>query len=70
VPALLFSTASPASIGDVQAAYNQRSERFRAELYVTHQTRPLLTTQPQPHPPPATPPLATATTTIGSTECD
>jgi hypothetical protein len=42
----LFSQANPASIEDIQAAYDQLAQRFRAELYVTHQTRPLLTAQP------------------------
>jgi hypothetical protein len=39
-------TATPAATGDIQAAYDQLAEQFRADLYVTHQTRPLLTTQP------------------------
>ncbi|HUY47082.1 MAG TPA: hypothetical protein VMV92_15340 [Streptosporangiaceae bacterium] len=42
----LFSTVNPASIDDIQAAYNQLARRFRAELYVTHQAQPLLPTQP------------------------
>ncbi|HUL25169.1 MAG TPA: hypothetical protein VLW44_05295 [Streptosporangiaceae bacterium] len=42
----LFSPDNPASIEDIQAAYDQLAQRFRAELYVTHQTRPLLATQP------------------------
>jgi hypothetical protein len=40
----LFSTDSTASLDDIQAAYDQLAQRFRAELYVTHQTRPLLAT--------------------------
>jgi hypothetical protein len=44
--AVLFSTASTASLDDIQAAYDQLAERFRADLYVTRQTQPLLTTQP------------------------
>jgi hypothetical protein len=44
--ASLFTTATPATTGDIQAAYDQLAEQFRAELYVTHQTKPLLTTQP------------------------
>ncbi len=42
----LFSAASPASIDDIQAAYDQLTQRFRADLYVTHQAQPLLPTQP------------------------
>jgi hypothetical protein len=44
--AALFSTGDPASIDDIQAACDQLTERFRAELYVTHQAQPLLPTQP------------------------
>jgi hypothetical protein len=44
--ASLFSPGDPASIDDIQAAYDQLSERFRADLYVTHQAQPLLPTQP------------------------
>jgi hypothetical protein len=40
--ASLFSSADPASFDDIQAAYDQLAERFRADLYVTHQARPLL----------------------------
>ena len=39
----LFSSANPASIEDIQAAYDALAERFRADLYVTSQNRPLLT---------------------------
>jgi len=42
----LFTPGDPASIDDIQAAYDQLAERFRADLYVTRQARPLLTTQP------------------------
>jgi hypothetical protein len=42
----LFSTGSTASISDVQAAYRRLEQRFRAELYVTRQARPLLATEP------------------------
>jgi len=42
----LFSPDNPASIEDIQAAHDQLAQRFRTELYVTHQTRPLLTAQP------------------------
>jgi hypothetical protein len=42
----LFSPGTPASIGDIQAAYDQLTERFPAELYVTHQAQPVLPTQP------------------------
>jgi hypothetical protein len=44
--ASLFSQARATSIDSIQAAYDQLTERFRAELYVTHQTQPLLPTQP------------------------
>jgi hypothetical protein len=39
----LFSASKPASTDDIQAAYDALAERFRADLYVTSQTRPLLT---------------------------
>jgi hypothetical protein len=42
----LFSTESIVSIEDAQAAYDQLAQRFRADLYVTQQTRPLLTPEP------------------------
>jgi hypothetical protein len=42
----LFSTTSTVSIDDVQAAYDQLAQRFRAELYVPYQTQPLLADQP------------------------
>jgi hypothetical protein len=38
--------ATAASLDDIQAAHDQLSERFRADLYVTRQTEPLLATQP------------------------
>jgi hypothetical protein len=40
--------ATPATgIDDIQASHDQLSERFRADLYVTRQTQPLLAiTQP------------------------
>ena len=41
----LFS-ASVSSPEDTQAAYDVLAERFRADLYVTRQTRPLLATRP------------------------
>ncbi len=44
---VLFAT--PANeIGDIQAAHDQLTERFRADLYVTRQTEPLLATRPLP----------------------
>lgn len=43
--AVLFS-ASISSTDDVQAAHDVLAERFRADLYVTRQTRPLLVTHP------------------------
>ncbi len=42
----LFSADGIVSTDDVQAAYDQLAQRFRADLYVTQQTRPLLTAQP------------------------
>jgi len=39
----LFSSTDPASTGDIQAAYDQLSERFRADLYVTSQNQLLFT---------------------------
>jgi len=41
----LFS-ASISSTDDIQAAHDVLAERFRADLYVTRQTRPLLATRP------------------------
>jgi hypothetical protein len=41
----LFATPA-AEIDDIQAAYDQLSDRFRADLYVTRQTQPLLATRP------------------------
>ncbi len=41
----LFSPDKIASIDEITAAYDQLAERFRAELYVTRQTRPLLPIQ-------------------------
>ena len=40
---LLF-TDDPVSLEDIQAAYDALGEQFRADLYVTRQARPLLTT--------------------------
>ena len=42
----LFHTTTPASPDEIQAAYDQLADRFRADLYVTHQATPLFTTQP------------------------
>ncbi len=39
----LFSPTSIVALEDVQAAYDELTQRFRAELYVTQQARPLLT---------------------------
>ncbi len=39
----LFSTDDPAGTEAIQIAYDQLSERFRADLYVTRQNQPLLT---------------------------
>lgn len=42
--ASLFSPDSIVSINSIQAAYDRLELRFRAELYVPHQTRPILPT--------------------------
>ncbi len=42
----LFSADSIASIDELKAAHDQLAQQFRAELYVAHQSRPLLPTQP------------------------
>jgi len=39
----VVSTDDPADNDLIQAAYDQLSERFRADLYVTRQNQPLLT---------------------------
>jgi len=44
--ASLFRPDRIIGLDDIQAAYDQLSERFRAELYVTHQTRPLVKPSP------------------------
>jgi hypothetical protein len=38
-------TAEAVSLDDIQEAYDALGEQFRANLYVTHQARPLLSTQ-------------------------
>jgi hypothetical protein len=38
-------TDEAVSLEDIQAAYDALSQQFRADLYVTHQARPLLITQ-------------------------
>lgn len=38
----LFSHENSVTVCDIQTAYNQLSEMFRADLYVTHQVKPLL----------------------------
>jgi hypothetical protein len=38
-------TEDAASLEEIQAAYEELSRQFRADLYVTRQARPLLTTQ-------------------------
>ena len=43
----MFSTDTVSSLEDIQAAYDALGEQFRADLYVTHQGRPLLTGQSQ-----------------------
>jgi len=41
----LFSTDNVASMADIQAAYDELGQQFRADLNVTGQARPLLDTQ-------------------------
>jgi len=41
----LFSTDNAASMADIQAAYDELGQQFRADLNVTGQARPLLDTQ-------------------------
>jgi hypothetical protein len=41
----LFSTGNVASLAEIQAAYDELGQQFRADLYVTRQARPLLDTQ-------------------------
>ncbi len=43
--ASLFSPDNLVSIDDIQAAHDQLAQRFRTELYVTRQARPILATQ-------------------------
>lgn len=43
--ASLFSSEGAISIEDIQAAHDHLEQQFRAELYVTRQTRPLLNSQ-------------------------
>jgi hypothetical protein len=44
---ILFAAASQASsIEDIQAAYDELAQRFRADLYVVRQNQPLFTPQP------------------------
>lgn len=42
----LFSPGNPVDLDEIQAAYELLTDRFRADLYVTRQTRPLLVTKP------------------------
>jgi hypothetical protein len=42
----LFSPDKQVSTDEIQAAYEQLAERFRSDLYVTHDAGPILTTQP------------------------
>jgi hypothetical protein len=46
MPILFAAAGQASSIEDIQAAYDELSQRFRADLYVTRQNQPLLTTQP------------------------
>ena len=38
----LFSPGNPTSLDEIQVAYDQLAQRFRADLYVTRQNQPLL----------------------------
>ena len=40
-----FSTDKPSGMEDIQAAYDELSRQFRADLYVTRQASPLLATR-------------------------
>jgi hypothetical protein len=42
----LFSTTNTVSVDVIQAAYDQLTQQFRAELYVPHQAQPLLVNKP------------------------
>ena len=44
--ARLFSPTNPAGLADIQAAYDLLSQRFRDDLYVAQQARPLLSSSP------------------------
>jgi hypothetical protein len=46
----LFSPDKQVSTDQIQAAYQQLADRFRADLYVTHGTQPILSTQRYPMP--------------------
>ena len=41
----LFSPDNLVSTDEIQVAYDRLADRFRADLYVTHGTQPILTTQ-------------------------
>ncbi len=52
----LFSADKQADLDQIQAAYDQLARRFRADLYVTHEARPILAVEPlSPGPPPHSP---------------
>jgi hypothetical protein len=42
----LFSAEKVVTTDEIQAAYERLAERFRADLYVTHDTEPILTPEP------------------------
>jgi hypothetical protein len=43
MPVLFAAADKASSVEDIQAAYDELSQRFRADLYVTRQNQPLLT---------------------------
>ena len=52
----LFSADKQADLDQIQAAYDLLAQRFRADLYVTHEARPILAVEPllpgsRPHSP-------------------
>jgi hypothetical protein len=51
-----FSATNSATIGEVQATYETLGQRFRADLYVCHAEKPVLTVPPVDRP--ASPPVA------------
>jgi hypothetical protein len=42
----LFSPDKQVSLDQLQAAHEQLTQRFRADLYVTHEAQPIFTVEP------------------------